>query len=142
MNWNNPKLNEMQTEFENMNRKVKDIPISEVFKIYDKIPKRYKLDSAKQLGLINCSKLCSIEYVTSYQFNKFLYWAKRHDFLSPNKIANYVPFNSYEVQPHIKEVLNLINSPDYVLLNKKDRFRLTYYYNTKIAELSKQDINQ
>jgi hypothetical protein len=126
----------METEFENMNRKVKDIPMSEFFKIYDRVPKRFKLDAVNQIGLNTCSKLHKITYITSYQYFKLKGWAKNHDFLSPNQIGDYVPFDAYLVQPHIKEVLNLINSPDYSLLDKKDRFKLTHYYSTKIKELN------
>lgn len=129
----------METEFNNMNRKVKDIPVSEFFKIYDKVPKRFKLDAVNQIGLSSCSKLHRIEYITSYQYTKFKVWAKNNDFLSPNQIVFYIPFDAQLVQPHIKEVLNLINSPDFVLLDKKDKFKLTHYYSTKIKELN---INQ
>lgn len=124
-----------------MKQEVKQINKEEYMPIYNRIPVFKKRECVQYMGFTNPSYLTNRKSINIDIYNKLLQFVSRHDFHSPNTIKEYLPFDSFEVQPHLAGIIALINSVDYKLLTDIKRTKLINYYKDKQAELNSESFN-
>jgi len=124
-----------------MIKEVKQINKEEYMSIYNRIPVFKKRECVAYMGFTNPSYLTNRKSIDIDTYNKLLQFVSHHDFHSPNTIKEYLPFDSFEVQPHLAGIIALINSVDYKLLTDIKRTKLINYYKDKQAELNSESFN-
>jgi hypothetical protein len=124
-----------------MKQEVKQVNKADYMPIYNRIPEFKKRECVNYMGFTNPSYLTNRKSINIDMYNKLLQFVSHYDFGSPNTIKEYLPFDSFEVQPHLAGIIGLINSVDYKLLTDIKRTKLINYYKDKQAELSQESFN-
>jgi hypothetical protein len=114
-----------------MKQNVKQINKAEYIGIYNKIPIMKKRECIIYLGLTQPSNLTNRKSI-----NKLLMFVSHYDYNSNNTIKEYLPFDPFDVQPHLSGIIGLINSIDYKFLTDVQRTKLINYHQQKQQELN------
>lgn len=122
-----------------MKQNVKQINKAEYIGIYNKIPIMKKRECIIYLGLTQPSNLTNRKSISIDMYNKLLMFVSHHDYVSKNTIKEYLPFDPFEVQPHLAAIIALINSMDYKFLTDIQRTKLINYHQQKQQELNESN---
>jgi hypothetical protein len=87
------------------------------------------------LGLTQPSNLTNRKSISVDMYNKLLMFVSHHDYVSKSTIKEYLPFDPFDVQPHLSGIIGLINSIDYKFLTDIQRTKLINYHQQKQQEL-------
>jgi hypothetical protein len=119
-----------------MKQEVKQVNKADYIEIYNKIPIIKKRECIRFLGLIQPSNLTNRKSISIDMYNKLLMFISHYDYNSNNTIKEYLPFDPFDVQPHLSGIIGLINSIDYKLLTDVQRTKLINYHQQKQQELN------
>lgn len=124
-----------------MRKETSQVNKSVYFPIYSRIPEFKKRECVAYLGFRLPCYFTNRKSIDIDTYNKLLQFMSHYDLDSPNTIKEYLPFDSFEVQPHLAGIIALINSVDYKLLTDIKRTKLINYYKDKQAELNSESFN-